>query len=99
MGERHWFILRNQVVAAFHDHVSYDLLAIAKLLDQVAEQGRKVHLRGEQLLLEHDRHDLDRGQRDLKVDVRDELLDEAEESVSCRLSELLLSCLRADQLH
>lgn len=85
MGERHWFILRNQVVAAFHDHISHNLLTIAELLNQIAQQRRKVHLWAQQVLLQHDRHDLDRGQRDLKVDVRDELLDEAEESVSCRL--------------
>ena len=99
MGERHWFILRNQVVAAFHDHISHNLLAIAELLNQVAQQGRKVHLWAQQVLLQHDRHDLDRGQRDLKVDVRDELLNEAKEGVRCRLCELLLGRLRADPLH
>ena len=58
-----------------------------------------MHLWAQQVLLQHDRHDLDRGQRDLKVDVRDELLNEAKEGVRCRLCELLLGRLRADQLH
>ena len=77
LGEGHWLVLRNQVVTAVHDHIADDLLAVTKFLDQVAEEGRKVRLRAQQILLQQDRHDLDRRQRDLKVDVRDELLDEA----------------------
>ena len=75
----------NQIAAAVHNHVSNDLLAVTQFLDQVAEERGKVDFQIDEVLLEQQSDYFDGGQRDLEVDIRDELIDEAEEGGRCLL--------------
>jgi len=100
--QRKWnrLTLRNHAIAAFHDHVADNLLTVAHFLDQVAQKRLEVLLQIDKFLLQEQGDDFDGGQRDLKVDVRDELLDEAEECRSGLLGQALLSSsLCTNQLH
>lgn len=97
--EHDWLAPCDQVAAALHDDVADDLLAIAELLNQVSQEALKVHLQVNHVLLEQQGHHFDRGERDLEVDVRDELVDEAQEGRRHLLIESLLCAHIPYQLH
>ena len=51
-GERDRLTTIYQIAAALHDHVSYNLLAVAELLYQVAQQRVEVDLKIDEVFLE-----------------------------------------------
>jgi len=46
-----WLVAGDQVVAAFHDHISDNLLAVTEFLYKVTEQGREMELQVDKVLL------------------------------------------------
>ena len=98
-SEGHRFAPVDQIAAAVHDHVTYDLLAIAELFNQVAQEAGEVDLQIDKILLQEHSHDFDGGEGDFEVYIRDELVDEAQEGRCCLFAELLLSTGVTKQLH
>ncbi len=51
------FAAVNHTTAAFHDHVSNDLFAVAEFLNEVANKRCEVDFEIDQILLQKDSHD------------------------------------------
>ena len=93
LGKGNRFASIDHTAAAFHDHISDDLFAIAEFFNEVAQKRREVDFQVDQIFLQEQSHDFYGGKRDLKVYVRHELVDEAQKCGRCLLGKLLLATL------
>ena len=90
----------DEVAAAFHDHISDHLFRVRQLFNEIAKQRSEVELQIDEVFLQQNGHNLDRGKWDFEVDICDELVDEAKESCSCLfIQEFLFLLGITNQLH
>ena len=83
-----WFHAIDHLSTTLHYHITHNLLAVTKFLDQVSQQRDEVLLQISHVFLQEKGHDFYGCKAYFEVYVRNELVNESQEVCTIDLSEL-----------